>query len=427
MLIVLGLVIFSALIMGVPVAFSLGLGGAAALLFGSDVSPLLVLGGRIFRGMESFPLMAIPFFILSGELMGVSITTRIVNFASSLVGHIRGGLSQVTVVASLFFGGITGVGVAETAAIGSVMIPAMEKKGYKRSFAASLVAASSTLGPIVPPSVPMVIYALAVGGGVSIASLFLAGIIPAILIAISFMILSYVIARIANHPTEGEFSLKNVWITLKKATFALLMPVIILGGIVSGLVTATEAAVVAVVYALFIGFFVHKDLEIKNLPRYLVNASVITSVVMMLLGIAKVISWILTVEGFPKMLSESLQSLTSSPLMFLFITAGILFLVGCFVEGSAAIIMLAPVLAPISLTFGIDPTHFGFAMVMNLMLGMITPPVGVILFVASGIANVKLEDILKEIWPYILVAYGVLILVILFPEITLFVPRLLGY
>ncbi|NEU31820.1 TRAP transporter large permease [bacterium LRH843] len=427
MLLVLGLVILATLIMGVPVAFSLGIGGAAALLYGSDVSPLLVLGGKIFRGMESFPLMAIPFFILSGELMGISITTRIVNFASTLVGHIRGGLSQVTVVASFFFGGITGVGVAETAAIGSVMIPAMEKKGYKKSFAASLVAASSTLGPIVPPSVPMVIYALAVGGGVSIASLFLAGIIPAILITVSFMVLSYVIARIKNHPTEGEFSLKNVWIKLKKAAFALLMPFVILGGIVSGLVTATEAAVIAVVYALILGFFVHKDLEWRNIPRYMVNTSVITAVVMMLIGIARVVSWILTVEGFPQLLSESLQSITTSPLMFLFITAGILFLVGCFVEGSAAIIMLAPVLAPIALSYNIDPTHFGFAMVMNLMLGMITPPVGVILFVASGIANIKLEDLLKEIWPYIVVAYTVLILVIVFPETTLFIPRLFGF
>lgn len=427
MLLILGLTIFGSLLIGVPVAFSLGIGGTLALIISSDVSFLMVLGTRVFRGMESFPLMAIPFFILAGELMGASITTRLVNFASSLVGHIRGGLSQVTIVASKFFGGVTGVGVAETAAIGSIMIPAMEKKGYKKSFAAALVGASSTLGPIIPPSVPMVIYALSVGGGVSITSLFLAGIIPALLIGFSFMLLCYVIARREGYPAEGAFKWRNVWNTAKKAIWALFMPVIIVGGLVGGFFTATEAAVVAVVYAMFIGFFVHRDLKVKDLPTYIVNSSVVTGVVMMLIGISKVVSWIITINQVPTLMSNFLQSITSSPLMFMFITAIILFIVGMFIEGSASIIMLAPVLAPIAMAYNIDPTHFGFAMVLNLMLGMITPPVGVILFVACGLANITLEEIVKEILPFIVTAYMVLVLVILFPQITLWVPRMLGF
>src|SRR5699024_2747234 len=315
------------LIIGVPVAFSLGIGGAITLLINGDLAELMTIGSKVFRGMESFPLMAIPFFILAGELMGLSITTRLVNFASALVGHIRGGLSQITVITSFFFGGVTGVGVAETAAVGSIMIPAMKKKGYKKAFAAALVSASATLGPIVPPSVPLVIYALAVGGSVSITSLFLAGVIPAILIAVFFMILCYVIARRDNHPKEAEFRLKNVWVTFKKALAALFMPLVIIGGLVGGFFTPTEAAVVAVFYAIFIGFVVHKDLKVKDLPTYIINSSVTTGVVLVIIGFSKVISYIITINQVPVLLSNFLESVTSSPLVFMLITAAFLFLV----------------------------------------------------------------------------------------------------
>jgi tripartite ATP-independent transporter DctM subunit len=426
MLLILGIVILLTLVIGVPIAFSLGLGGAAALFIGSDVSPLLVLGTKIFRGMDSFPLMAIPFFVLAGELMGASITTNLINFASSLVGHIRGGLSHVTTLSCMFFGGITGVGVAETAAIGSIIIPSMTKKGYDKSFAAAVVAASSTLGPIVPPSVPMVVYALAVGGSVSIAGLFLAGILPALLITASFMLVSYIIARKENHPVESAFSLKNVWTSFKKAIWALVMPVIIVGGMISGVFTATEAAVVAVVYALIIGF-AKRDLKLRDLPEYFVNTAIVTSIVLMLLGISRVVSWILTVQNVPGMLTDLLLSVTSSPLVFLIIVNVILFIVGCFIESSAAIIMLAPVLAPVAAAFGIDPIHFGFMMVMNLMLGMITPPVGVILFVATGVANIKLNSILGRITPYIIAGYAVLLLLIFVPQIAVWIPHMFGY
>lgn len=419
--------LFVALGIGIPVAYSIGISGVLTLFIFGEPNTFLVLGGRLFRGLESFPLMAVPFFILSGELMGVSITRKLIDFASSLVGHIRGGLSQINTLASLFFGGLTGAGVADTAALGSVLIPAMEKKGYKTSFAAAVTGATSTLGPIVPPSIPMVVYALAVGGGVSIGALFLSGIIPAILITIAFMILSYIIAIKDNHPIEGKFSFKKVLTTFKSAILSLLMPIIILGGIISGFVTPTEAAAIAVFYALIIGFFVYKDITIKNLPIYFLNTAIVTSVVMLLIGIGRLLSWVLTINQIPIMLENLLHSFSTSSIVFLLIIAFILFIVGLFMEGSAAIIMLAPVLAPISVTYGIDPIHFGFLMVMNLMLGMITPPVGVILFVASGIANISVEEILIEIWPYILVAYGVLLLVILFPEVTLFVPRLFGF
>ncbi|CAM3584432.1 TRAP transporter large permease [Aeromicrobium ponti] len=427
MLLILGLTVLLTMVIGVPIAFSLGLGGSLALFIGSEVPPLLVIGQKVFRGMESFPLMAIPFFVLAGELMGKSITTKLINFASSLVGHIRGGLSQVTTLSSMFFGGVTGVGVAETAAIGSIIIPAMDKKGYKKSFAAAVVAASSTLGPIVPPSVPMVIYALSVGGSVSIAGLFLAGVIPAILITVFFMIVSYIIAIKEKHPVEGKFSFANVLRSLKEAIWALFMPLIIVGGMISGIFTATEAAVVAVVYALFIGFVVNKDLKLKDLPEYFVNTSVVTAIVLMLLGVSKIASWVLTVQQVPSMLSEILLSVTESPMIFLIIISILLFIVGCFIESSAAIIMLAPILAPVAMSFGVDPIHFGFMLVMNLMIGMITPPVGVILFVATGIADIKFEALIKAIVPYIVVAYFVLLLVIFFPALTTWIPSLLGY
>src|SRR5699024_84136 len=299
--------LFVALGIGIPVAYSIGISGVLTLFIFGEPNTFLVLGGRLFRGLESFPLMAVPFFILSGELMGVSITRKLIDFASSLVGHIRGGLSQINTLASLFFGGLTGAGVADTAALGSVLIPAMEKKGYKTSFAAAVTGATSTLGPIVPPSIPMVVYALAVGGGVSIGALFLSGIIPAILITIAFMILSYIIAIKDNHPIEGKFSFKKVLTTFKSAILSLLMPIIILGGIISGFVTPTEAAAIAVFYALIIGFFVYKDITIKNLPIYFLNTAIVTSVVMLLIGIGRLLSWVLTINQIPIMLENLLH------------------------------------------------------------------------------------------------------------------------
>jgi len=427
MLIALGLTLLITLVLGVPIAFALGMSAAVALFVGSDVSPLLVLGNSVFRGMDSFPLMAIPFFVLGGELMGISITTALINFASSLVGHIRGGLAHVTTLSCMFFGGITGVGVAETAAIGTIVIPAMERKGYDKSFAAAVVAASSTLGPIVPPSVPMVVYALSVGGSVSISALFLAGIVPAILITIAFMVLSYVIARRMGYPVEGAFSWARVWAALLAAKWALFMPVIIVGGMVSGLFTATEAAVVSAFYAAMVGFFVNRNLHLRDLPKYFVNTAIVTAIVLMLLGFSKVVSWILTVENVPALLTAAMNAATSSPMVFLILVNVLLFIVGCFMDSAAGIIMLAPVLAPVAAAFHIDPVHFGFMMTMNLILGMVTPPVGVILFVAAGISDLKLGSVVGKVWPYVIAAYFVLALVMVFPSLTLTIPRLAGY
>jgi tripartite ATP-independent transporter DctM subunit len=427
MLIALGLTLILTLVLGVPIAFALGMSGAVALFIGSDVSPLLVLGNSVFRGMDSFPLMAIPFFVLGGELMGVSITTALINFASSLVGHIRGGLAHVTTLSCMFFGGITGVGVAETAAIGTIVIPAMEQKGYDKSFAAAVVAASSTLGPIVPPSVPMVLYALAVGGSVSISALFLAGVIPAILITMAFMVISYFIARRNGYPVESAFELKRVWVTFRKAIWALFMPVIIVGGMVSGVFTATEAAVVSAFYAALVRFLINRNLRVSELPQYFLNTAIVTSIVLMLLGFSKVVSWILTVENVPGLLTSAMHSATTDPLMFMLLVNILLLIVGCFIDSAAGIIMLAPVLAPVAAAFHINPVHFGFMLVMNLILGMVTPPVGVILFVASGISDLKLGKIVAKIWPYVIAAYLILGLVMLFPAITLSIPRLAGY
>lgn len=427
MLIALGLTLALTLVMGIPIAFALGISATVALFIGSDVSPLLVLGNSVFRGMDSFPLMAIPFFVLGGELMGISITTALINFASSLVGHIRGGLAHVSTLSCMFFGGVTGVGVAETAAVGTIVIPAMERKGYDKSFAAAVVAAGSTLGPIVPPSVPLVVYALAVGGSVSISALFLAGILPALMITAAFMTISYVIARRNGYPVESAFSLRNVWNTFVKAKWALLMPVIIVGGMVSGLFTATEAAVVAAFYAAFVGFVINRNLRLRDLPQYFLNTAVVTAIVLMLLGFSKVVSWILTVENVPGMMTAAMQAATSDPLVFLLLVNLLLIVVGCFIDSAAGIIMLAPVLAPVAASFGVDPVHFGFMLTMNLILGMITPPVGVILFVAAGISDLTLGKVVAKVWPFVVAAYLVLALIMLFPSITLAIPRLAGY
>lgn len=414
------------LIIGVPVAIVLGLSALVALIFWGDVSPLAIIPQRIFRGMNSFPLMAIPFFILAGELMGKSIITKLVEFANSMIGFLRGGLAHVTVIACMFFGGITGAGVAETAAIGSILIPAMEKEGYTKELSAAVTASASIMGPIIPPSIPMVIYALSVGS-LSVGALFLAGVIPGILIGLSIMGVILYYSKRHNLPKHKE---KFVFIEFLKATkeaiWALLLPLIIMGGILSGIYTATEAAVIAVVYALFVNFIIYRDMTIKELMDCLVNSAVVTSVVLFMIGTASVASWMITVLDIPYWLTSLVSGFSTNPNVFLILTMIILLIAGCLVESSANIIMFAPILAPAAAAFGLNPIHFGFLVVMNLMIGMITPPVGIILFVASGIAKLKFERLVNAIMPFLLTIVIVLLLVVFVPEITLFLPRLFG-
>jgi len=414
------------LIIGVPVAIVLGLSSLAALIAWGDVSPLSIVPQRIFRGINSFPLMAIPFFILAGELMGKSIINKLIEFANSMIGFLRGGLAHVTVIACMFFGGITGAGVAETAAIGSILIPAMEKEGYSKELSAAVTASSSIMGPIIPPSIPLVIYALSVGS-VSVGALFLAGVIPGILIGLSIMGVIVYYSKSKNLPKHKErFVFKDFLKSTADAIWALLLPLIIMGGILSGIYTATEAAVIAVVYALFVNFVIYKDMKISELMDCLVNSAIVTSVVLFMIGTASIASWIITVLDVPQVLVNLVSGFSSNPNVFLLLTMVVLLIAGCLVESSANIIMFSPILAPVAIAFGVDPIHFGFVVVMNLMIGMITPPVGIILFVASGIAKLNFERLVGAILPFLLVIVIVLLLVVFVPEVTLFLPRLFG-
>ncbi|MGI6451170.1 MAG: TRAP transporter large permease [Desulfitobacteriia bacterium] len=417
-----------AMVIGIPISFSLGISSLVALLIWGQVNALDVIVARTFRGMDSYPLMAIPLFMLAGELMGISITNKLINLAQALIGFVRGGLSLVTVLTAMFFGGITGVGVAENVALGSILVPAMKEKGYKPEFAAALIGASSTMGPIIPPSVPMVIYCLAVGGSVSVAGLFLSGIVPGIMLGLSFMAVAIIVMKVKKYPMDSiKFSFKNILTSLREAIWALGMPLIIVGGMLLGYFTATESAAVAVAYAAFVGFFIHRDLKVKDLPKFLLRSSIVTAVVIFLIAISRVVSWILTVQQFPDILAAFLLSITQSPVIFMLIITGMLLVVGCFIDPGAAIIMLAPILAPIALKFGVDPIHFALAMILNLQIGMITPPVGVILFVSSSIAEISFERVVSAIWPFVVGAFIVLFLVVLFPAFSTFIPHAFGY
>ena len=416
-----------AVVLGIPIAFSLGLTALASVFAWGEV-PLTIIAQRMFGGMDSFPLLAVPFFILSGELMTQGgIMTKLVGFSNALVGHIRGGLAQVNVVGSMFSSGITGAGVADAAAIGSILIPAMKREGYDLPFSAAVTAAAAVNGPIIPPSIAMVIYSFAVGGTVSVAALFAAGFVPGILIGLALMALNYAIATKKGYPVGERFTLWRVAVEFRRAFLALLMPAIILGGILGGVFTATEAAVVAVFYAAFVGFFITRELRLRAVPSIMVRTAVTSSVVLLLMATGRAVSWLLSVQEIPAQLAGFMTTLTGSQAVFLFLSMVFLLIVGCLMEASAALIMLVPILAPIAAQYGVHPLHFALLVIINLSIGTITPPVGVLLFITCGIARISLESILRVIWPYILLEIALLFLVAFVPDITLVVPRLLGY
>lgn len=426
MLAILGLTFLASTLIGIPIAFSLGLAAIGSILAWGQVS-LWLLPQRMFTGVDSFVFMAIPFFILAGELMTTSgILDRLVKFTDALVGHIRGGLAHVNIVASMIFAGISGSAVADAAALGAVLIPSMTKE-YDVDFGSGVCAGASTIGPIIPPSIPMVIYSLA-AGGVSIAGLFLAGVIPGVLMGVGMMAIAYVIARRRRYPVRPHaLSLRELLIRFWHVIPALLMPVIIVGGILGGVFTATEAAAVAVAYAILIGLFVTKELKWEHIPRALVRSGVTTSVVFMLIATSNAVSWILTTQQVPRLVADFLKAVAPSQWMFLLIINIFLLIVGCLMDLSAAIIMLVPILAPIATTYGVHPLHFGFIVVLNLVIGLLTPPVGVCLFVVTGIARISLERVVRAVWPFLLWQIVVLFLVTYVPEVSTAIPRLFGY
>jgi C4-dicarboxylate transporter, DctM subunit len=410
-------------VLTVPIALSIGLASTLAIWSTSDL-PLLVIVQRIFTSLDSFPLMAIPFFILAGALMeSGGISKRLVHFANTLAGSMTGGLAGVTIITSMFFAAISGSSPATVAAIGSIMIPAMVARHYDVNFAAAVQSVAGTLGVIIPPSIPMILYGVVVG--VSIGDLFIAGIVPGLMIGLSLILTAFIISKRKGYKGTVQFTWTERWDAFKKAIFALLMPMIILGGIYGGIFTPTEAAVVAVAYALIIGLFIYREIKIKDLVSVFVKSGITTAIIMLIIGNAGLLGWILTKERIPQTVAQSFINFSDSPLVFLLIVNIFLLIVGMFFETSASIIILAPILAPIAIALGIDPVHFGIIMVVNLAIGMVTPPLGVNLFVAMQIADIKLERLSRAVLTFLVVLIIDVLLISYIPEISLLLVEIL--
>lgn len=414
-------------LIGVPVAFALGLSSLAAVLISSDL-PLRMIPERMIAAVDSFPLLAIPLFMLAGELMeSAGILSRLVEFARVLVGHIRGGLAHVCVVSEMILSGVTGTAVGDAAALGSVFLGPM-KREYDEEFGAAVVAAAANIGPIIPPSAAMIVYAYMAGASVSVAGLFLAGVVPGLFIGVGMMAFAYVIARRRGYPVSGERPrLREIARRTWQALPILLMPVVVIGGMVAGAFTATEAAAVAVVYAVAVGFFVTRELRLRHLWPALVRSATTTSIVVMLIALAASVTFLLTIGQVPTTVASFLKSVTASPAVFLTLVMFFLIVVGMLLESNAAYIMLVPILHPVAIQYGIDPLHFGFVFVLNLVIGMLTPPVGVVLFVVASLSGLTMERLVRGVWPFVVLQFGVLFLCVYFPGLYIWVPRLFGY
>lgn len=420
------LVFLGIALVGMPLALSLGLAAIGGLI-ASDVDYNL-LPSRMMSAVNAFPLMTIPFFILAGELMlKAGMMERLIDLANTIVGRMRGGLGHVTVLAGMGLSTVSGAAVADASALGSTLLPSL-KKHYGTGFSAAICAAAANLGPIIPPSGAMIVYAFMAGPSVSVGGLFMAGIVPGLILVVGMLVMCSVIAHRRQFPLTGApFSFAAVFRELKRSIIIFMMPVIVIGGIVGGAFTATEGSAIAVIYALAIGFFITKKLKISDLPEALIRTAITSSVVGAMIAFASVVTYMLTIDMLPHKLLALIQSLTSDPLAYLLIVAVVLLIVGMFLESNAAYIMLVPLLHPIAIKFGIDPLHFGFLFVFNLVIGMLTPPVGVVLFVICGVSGLKLGELARHVWPFIAFMYALLLVCMFVPQLVLTLPRALGY
>ena len=412
---------------GMPVVFALLVGPGLSLLVEGDQVFFKALLSRLYSGMDSFPLMALPFFILAGQLMNSGgITRSIVDFSQSMIGHVRGGLAQVNIMSSLLFAGLSGSAVADTSALGKIFIPAMEKNGYSRSFASAVTAASSVIGPIIPPSGIMILYAFIMN--VSVAGLFAAGLVPGLMIAIGLMAATSFISKKRNYPVAGR---KATWRerghAFRKTALALLTPVILLGGILAGIFTPTEAAAVAAFYALVVTLFLTRTLRIKQLPSIFIESAVQSGVILLLVGASVVFAWIITVSGLAGMVANGMMQTSDNVYVLLFLANLFLFIVGMFLDAGPAVLILGPVLGPLFVAMGVDPSHFAVVMCVNVTVGLATPPMGLVLFVAASVSKERVETIARQMLPFLAVEVTVIFLITYFPALSMTLPRLLGF
>ena len=411
------------MVLGVPIAIAMGLAGFTAMLIRGDI-PLEIAAQRFVTGTDSFTLLAMPFFILAGHLMNAGgITERLVGLANALVGHFRGGLAQVNVVANMIMAGMSGSAAADAAGSGAVLIPAMTRSGYSPAFAAAVTAAASTVGPIIPPSIPFVVYGVMTGA--SIGQLFLGGAVPGVLCGLYFMVVVYFIAKKRDYPKGDKATFKSVLIALKDGVPAMMMPVIITWGIVGGIVTPTEAAVLAVVYALFLGTVVYRKLTLAATVKVFGEAALTTGTVLFIFAGASLLNWILTREQAGPALVSFVTSITTERSVIILALIIILLILGCFLEGLSLLILMVPVLMPLLSALNMDLVHFGVVMVVTLMVGSITPPVGMSMFIGCAIAKIRVVDFAREIPLFVLAMVAVVLTIAYIPEIVLFLPKLL--
>ncbi len=410
------------LLSGMPIYVTLGF-SSLLYVFIKDFMPLIV-PQKIAMAANSFPLLAAPFFILMGNIMNHSgVTRRIFDFADTVSGWITGGLGHANIVASIIFAGMSGAAVADAGGLGTIEIEAMKEKGYDVDFSAAVTAASATIGPIIPPSLPMIIYGVL--ADTSVGGLFIGGIIPGLLMGLSLMVMVYFIAKKRNYPKRNFPSIKELWKSFKEAFWALLAPIILLMGILSGVFTPTEAAVVAAFYALILGLFIYNEITIRDLPKMILSTVETNGVVLALVMTAVLFGWNLSVAQVPQTMGRMLTSISENPLIVLLIIDLFLLFVGLFMEAIAAMMILVPILLPIAHSLGISPIQFGLIVILNLMIGTITPPIGVVLYVTANVAKVSFERVAKATFPFLIPLLIVLLLVTIFPQLTTFLPGIL--
>lgn len=412
------------LVLRIPIAFGLGISAVLTALYTNI--PLAILAQGMVRGINSFSLLAIPFFILAGEIMGEGgMSQRLIRFSNALVGKVRGGLAHVNVLASMFFGGISGSSVADTSSIGSILIPMMKKKGYDDDYSVAVTITGSTQGVLIPPSHNMIIYSLVAGSGVSVGALFLAGIVPGVFLGIALMVAAYIIAIKRNYPVGEATSWKEKLASLKEAFLGLFTVFIVVGGVITGFYTATEAAAIAALYAFVVTFFIYRDVPLSHMGIILRKSLRTLAIVMALIATSNAFGWMLAYLKVPALATQALLGVSNNPNVVLLVINLLLLFLGCIMDMAPLILITTPILMPVIHSIGVDPVHFGIVMMLNLSIGLLTPPVGSTLFVGCAIGKVTIEKLSKTMLPF----YGVMILVLLaityFPSIVMFIPRMI--